>query len=237
MLIFSQILFFWALFFPNQAIASPLSTQEAITTLNQAVQFYQMSDRTEAMQRFLSISMNESYPESVRQEARIYMAEILLIEGNADGARTFIEEILRANPAYDIDRFRHPPEICSFFDEIKEALPKPQEEDKQPELRLNPPTLVFLPLGAHHFREKKWIKATVCSSAQLLLAGGSLGMRGYLQTNQNPKAPTEIEATLQAVLIGQYSVTTLFYISWIGCSADAYLGWRRENILPKEKSR
>ena len=231
---FSQILFFWVLFFlPRQVLAEPVSTQEAITTLNQAVQFYQMSDRTEAMQRFLSISMNESYPASVRQEARIYMAEILLLEGNEDGAKKFIREILLANPKYQIDRFRHPPEICSLFDEIKESSPKPIEKNTTP-IRPTPPASIFLPFGVHQLREKKWIKGVACSTSQALLAGGSLGMRSYLQTNQNPKAPTEDEATLNAILIGQYSATTLFYISWFGCSFDAYRTWKKEVTPPPE---
>ena len=226
---FSQVLLFWSLFLTKQVFADSVSTQEAITTLNQAVHFYQMSDRTEAMQRFLSISMNETYPESVRQEARIYMAEILLLEGNADGAKQFIREILRANPNYQIDRFRHPPEICSFFDEIKESSPIPlTKEDNDPEFRPTPNASIFLPFGSHQIRKKKWLKGIACSTSQVLLAGGSLGMRSYLQTNQNPKAPIEDEATLNTILIGQYSATTLFYLSWMGCSFDAYRTWKKD---------
>lgn len=234
MVIFSQLFFFFVLFFQRPVLANPPSTQEAITTLNQAVQYYQISDRTEAMQRFLSISMNDTYPESVRQEARIYMAEILLLEGNSDGAKKFIQEILRSNPSYQIDRFRHPPEICSFFDEIKEILPSLKEK-QTPSIRQNPPASIFLPFGAHQFREKRWIKGAACSTTQLILSGGSIGMRNYLQANQNAKAATEEtavqkEAALNTVLIGQYSITTLFYLSWMGCSFDSYRSWKKENI-------
>jgi hypothetical protein len=178
---FSQILFFWVLlFFPKQILAAPANTQEAIITLNQAVQFYQMSDRTEAMQRFLSISMNDSYPESVKQEARIYMAEILLMEGNADGAKIFIQDTLNYNFDYQIDRFRHPPEICDFFDETKAIMPQIKPNKENPiEVRTYLPTSIFLPLGVHQIRRKQYLRGVVCSSSQVLLASGSIWMRLY----------------------------------------------------------
>jgi hypothetical protein len=227
---FSQILFFWVLlFFPKQILAAPANTQEAIITLNQAVQFYQMSDRTEAMQRFLSISMNDSYPESVKQEARIYMAEILLIEGNADGAKIFIQDTLDSNFEYQIDRFRHPPEICDFFDETKAIMPQIKPIKENPiEVRTYLPTSIFLPLGVHQIRRKQYLRGVVCSSSQVLLASGSIWMRSYIRSNQNPDAPSKDEARLNNMLIGQWSSSALFYLTWAGCTLDAYRTWKKE---------
>lgn len=229
---FSQIAFLWVLFFfPRQTLAAPANTQEAIITLNQAVQFYQMSDRSEAMQRFLSVAMNDSYPESVRQESRIYMAEILLMEGNTDGARTFIQDTLNSDFNYQIDRFRHPPEICSFFDEIKANMPQIEPIEEDPiEIRTYPPAAVFLPLGIHQIRQKQYLKGVICSSSQVLFVGGSIWMTNYINA-QRVDATSEDEARIQNVAIGQWGVSALFYITWAGCSFDAYRSWKkRPNI-------
>ena len=66
----------------GDAQAETLSMQEALVELNEAVQFYQVGDRTQALQTLLSITTDSMYPQSIQQEARIYIAEILLVEGN-----------------------------------------------------------------------------------------------------------------------------------------------------------
>jgi hypothetical protein len=227
-----QFLFLWVLFFfPRQTLAAPANTQEAIITLNQAVQFYQMSDRSEAMQRFLSVAMNDSYPQSVRQESRIYMAEILLMEGNTDGARTFIQDTLNNDFNYQIDRFRHPPEICNFFDEIKAIMPQIKPIEEAPiEIRTYPPASVFLPLGIHQISRKQYLKGIACSSSQIILGSGTIWMKSYIDV-QRVDADSEDEARINNVILGQWGVSALFYITWAGCSFDAYLSWKkRPNI-------
>ena len=102
--------------FVLDAHAETMSMQEALVELNEAVQFYQVGDRPQALQTLLSITTDPAYPQSIQQEARIYIAEILLVEGNIEGARSYFHEVLEINPSYNIDRFRHPPEVCLEFD-------------------------------------------------------------------------------------------------------------------------
>ena len=72
------------------------------------------------MQQFLSISEDEKFPIAVRIEALIYIAEIELIESNRDGAISFLSIVLELDAHHKIDRFRHQPEICILFDEVKQ---------------------------------------------------------------------------------------------------------------------
>ena len=53
----------------GDAQAETLSMQEALIELNEAVQFYQVGDRTQALQTLLSITTDPVYPQSIQQEA------------------------------------------------------------------------------------------------------------------------------------------------------------------------
>ena len=75
-----------------------ISTTDAILTLNDAVEIYQVGNRSDAVRLFLSISMNTEIPEPVRQEARIYIGEILFIEGNPEDAKNMFLEALQTDP-------------------------------------------------------------------------------------------------------------------------------------------
>ena len=90
---------------------STSSVAAALMELNEAVESYQMGNRPEALQTLLSIATTPQYPQAIQQEARIYIGEILYLEGNTDGAREYFLETLMTDADYNIDRFRHPPKI------------------------------------------------------------------------------------------------------------------------------
>ena len=209
----------------RDADAETLSMQEALVELNEAVQFYQVGDRPQALQTLLSITTDPIYPETIQQEARIYIAEILLVEGNVEGARSYFHEVLEVNPNYNIDRFRHPPEVCMEFD-----YTNAQWKQRQPPPSLtttNPNLSKFAPFGIYQFQRKQTVKGVVFSGLQLGTAITSITLFSYLQ--QNPgynQNDLEEKARLETMLTIQRASAIGFYTLWLMSSIDAQRSWQ-----------
>ena len=201
--------------------------QEAMSSLNQAVQYYQMSNRSAAMKHFLSIASDQSYPESIRQEARIYMAEILYLENNIESAQIYFEEVLLENPSYAIDRFRHPPEICDYFDQVKASIVVPPVTPISPP-KNNRPWLRFLPFGLYQFDRNQNGKALLCST-QVITGISSVVLFSYLSNNHAIKKDGSDNIVsgdnLDLILGLQRASGIAFYSTWSLCSWDAHRNW------------
>jgi tetratricopeptide (TPR) repeat protein len=210
--------------------ASSMSMQEALVELNEAVQLYQMGERTDALQGFLSISTDPSYPVSIQQESRIYMAEIMLLEGNIDGARRTFYEVLEINPNYNIDRFRHPPEICTEFDYTNAQWKQRQPVQSGPLLPTAPTLIRFVPFGIYQLQQNQKWKGLVYSGLQVGTAITSLTLFGYLQ--QNPgynQNDLDEKARLESILTIQRASAIGFYTLWLMSSIDAQRSWQLED--------
>ena len=94
----------------------PVQTMEYLNQLNEGVGFINQESVQMPSQRFLSLSMLPEVPNDIRQESIVYIAEILYIQGDKESANDFFEQLLMDDPKYQIDRFRHPPDVCGYFD-------------------------------------------------------------------------------------------------------------------------
>lgn len=212
----------------GDAHAETLSMQEALVELNEAVQFYQVGDRPQALQTLLSITTDPIYPQSIQQEARIYIAEILLVEGNIEGSRNYFHEVLEINPDYNIDRFRHPPEVCMEFD-----YTNAQWKQRQPPTTMIPtgPVLSrFAPFGIYQFQRKQTVKGLLYSGLQLGTAITSITLFSYLQ--QNPgynQNDLDKKTHLETVLTIQRASAIGFYTLWLVSSIDAQRSWQLDD--------
>ena len=209
----------------SDAHAQTLSMQEALVELNEAVQFYQMGDRTQALQTLLSITTDPMYPQSIQQEARIYIAEILLVEGNVEGARSYFHEVLEINGDYSIDRFRHPPEVCMEFDytnaQWKQRQPPPTIASTNPVLSR------FAPFGVYQFQRQQTWRGVAYSGLQVATAITSITLFNYLQ--QNPgynQNDLDEKARLETLLTIQRASAIGFYSLWLISSVDAQRSWQ-----------
>ena len=119
--------------------------------LNEAVQFYQVGDRPQTLQTLLSIA-DPIYPQSIQQEGADLHCGNPLVEGNVEGARSYFHEVLELDPDYNIDRFRHPPEVCMEFDytnaQWKQRQPPPSMTTTNPVLSK------FAPFGIYQFQRQ-----------------------------------------------------------------------------------
>ena len=206
--------------------ADSISMNEALVELNEAVQFYQMGDRPMALQTLLSITTDPSYPVSIQQEARIYIAEIMLVEGNVDDARSYFYEVLDINPSYSIDRFRHPPEVCTEFDYTNAQ----RKQRQPPPIIANNQTFYKLaPFGIYQFQRKETWKGIAYSGLQLGTAITSVTLFSYLQ--QNPgynQNDLDEKARLETILTVQRASAIGFYALWLMSSIDAQRDWQLE---------
>lgn len=213
----------------GDAQAETLSMQEALVELNEAVQFYQVGDRTQALQTLLSITTDSVYPQSIQQEARIYIAEILLVEGNVEGARSYFHEVLEINGNYSIDRFRHPPEVCMEFDytnaQWKQRQPLPTMATTNPALSR------FAPFGVYQFQRQQTWRGVAYSGLQLATAITSITLFNYLQ--QNPgynQNDLDEKARLETLLTVQRASAIGFYSLWLISSIDAQRSWQMGDV-------
>ena len=86
------------LVFVQDAFADTMSMQEALVELNEAVQFYQVGSSPSITNSIVHFK-RQRYPQSIQQEARIYIAEILLVEGNVEGAQLTFTRCWKSIPA------------------------------------------------------------------------------------------------------------------------------------------
>src|SRR5204863_8666613 len=113
----------------DSSSAAPSSEQDR---LEQAVAEYQ-SGRWDAAQVALTVLMSEAgVSQPVQQEARVYLGEVLYFRGDDEGARKIFEQVLTIDPEFQVDSFRHPPEILAQFEIARSSVapfPRPATFD------------------------------------------------------------------------------------------------------------
>ncbi len=215
---------------PSTVDASPLTMQESLVDLNEAVQQYQMGDRPSALQLLLAITEDPDYPQSIQQESRVYIAEILLMEGNTQDAQRYFQEVLTINPNYSIDRFRHPPEVCTEFDFVLAQWRQQQSMSiPQPSSR-NGNWKRFAPFGLYQLQQGTLLKGALFSTLQIGTAVTSVALFNHLV--QNPgynQNDLDEKARLETILTVQRASAVGFYSLWVMASLDAQRSWQLEN--------
>jgi len=109
--------------------AEPLPTPDAEPApdanerLELAVRAYQSGQYEEA-RTSLALLVNDPGVSDValRQQARIYLGEILYVQGQEDAAFKVFESVLIEAPDFRIDPFRHPPDVCGFFEVVRASI-------------------------------------------------------------------------------------------------------------------
>ena len=206
----------------------PIKSLEYVHQLNEGVGLYQAGERADAMQRFLSLSMLPEVPKDIRQESIVYIAEILYIQGDKDSAKRFFEQLLLEEPNYQIDRFRHPPDVCGYFDFVKSYTKQltPKINDTKIE---SFPVIGYLPVGIYFWVEpkprigKKILHTGIQGSfflASSILYGSLLAHHEYLDSDVATKEILERRLAFQRI------TTVAFYALWGINIIDAQRSWQ-----------
>lgn len=226
---------------PGAAEAPPLSPvapppPNARERLDQAVRAYQLGKRQQARDILVALVNDPAIEDTqIRQQARIYLGELLYVSGDEEGARRFFELVLDDDPTYIIDPFRHPPDVCGYFNYVRSykvpvtgggtLLPDPLE-------RPAVPGLAWAPFGVYHLSEGAPLRGTLYALGGTAAGTASLLLFYRLSGDRSWPEGDEIErARLRRLKLAQYGTTAGFYGLWGVSIVDAHTHWRRRHPL------
>ena len=205
---------------PAPAISTPRER------LEEAVLNYQTNRHGLAMQQLAMLAINQDIESSVRQDARVYLGELLYIQGDVEGAKQMFEQVLTEDPSYQIDRFRHPPDVCGHFEYVRTYMVTLTPPTTPNMVAFPLPPVGYAPFAAYQFKHntnKRWpmaIGQAVFGATSLTLFATMLSDRTY--SEDDPDALLR----LQRLRYTQFTVTTGFYGMWLWSGLDARRHWR-----------
>ena len=197
--------------------------------LKQAVRLYQTGNPEKA-QTSLARLANDPGPidESLRQQARLYLGEVLYLQQNKEEARRLFEAILQRDSDFVIDPFQHPPDVCGFFETVR-AYMRPTVEPTTASVPAGPvprtPASAYYGFGIYQMQHGKKRLGTVMAVGQTAMAVLSIASFGGLLDNRSWKNDNELQAlrTKRAI---QWSSTAGFYTFWAWGTVHASRHWR-----------
>ena len=161
----------------------------------------------------------------------MYLGELSFTEGDQEGARKLFEIIFTEEPGAQIDPFRHPPDVCLFFEYVRLSRPQPPPLPPPPVASLlpRPPVTAWAPLGVYHFGHQHTGRAIAYAGGQLALITTNLVLVSVLAQDHSYKAGDEAAARRMSQVRGaSFAAGTGFYILWATSVFDAHIQWRED---------
>lgn len=218
---------------PSSVVPQPVDRE---AQLREAVRLYQLGEFEQALAELAELVVDDSIPGPLRREARVYMAELLLTEGDRDGAELFFRKVLSEDPDLQLDPFRHPPDVMGFFQYVKAKVDAEASEapvvtvpPPAPVLEpVRPPWTVAVPFGAYHFSQDRPLGGSLWFVAHAgLLSSSAITMSLLLVDNGAPEELPRYE-TYQRVQRANLVLSGLCAASFVGYYIDVGLHWRRK---------
>lgn len=195
-----------------------------------AVTDYQRGERERAQAKLVALVVDEgALPVLVRQEARVYLGELLFAQDQKQEAQVFFEQVLAADPTYRLDPFVHPPDVCAFFDYVR-ALSADEPPAPPPPPAARMPAAVFSPLGTYHIRHGEKLRGYAYQVGILGTASASLLMGGVLLSDRRYLPGTAEEDQLRALKRAQIGVSAATWGLYLLSVSDASRHWRSLNL-------
>ena len=224
---------------PPPSDPGPSTAMSHEARLDQAVRYFQLGERDEARRILASLVVSTGLSAQLRQDARVYLAEILLVDGDIEGARGFLRQVLREDPSYTVDPFRHTPEVAGEFDYVKALVTpvEPPEETPPPNntVIVTMPLSVWSPFGRYHFAQGRPVRGLVYLSGVTSTAVVSGFLFGIVHGNREYLVSTTVgqtvdELDLRSTRRAQWVATGLFYGFWGASVIDAQVHWRKVGV-------
>lgn len=228
----------------SAASAPTMETADRRLQLRDAVQRYQLGEFESALASLAELVVAPDISESLRREARVYMAELLLTQGDREGAELFFRKVLSEDRTLELDPFRHPPDVMGFFQYVKakldaEAPPSPSSVPTVMELPSPPvraPWTTAMPFGAYHFSQGRPLGGTAWFVAHAGLVGTSaVTLSLLLSDNGAPAELTRYDDYL-AVRRTNWVSSGLAVAALAGYYVDVGLHWKREKARRRPAS-
>lgn len=214
------------------SVVAVRATPEA--RLDAAVRHYQFGETDAARGQFAALVIDDSTPVEVRQEARVYLGEILYIAGDRDEARRFFEQALEQDREYAVDAFRHPPEVVDYFNYVRAFRAEPATPEPARPLPAAPtlvppsPVSAMLGHGVYHFRYGRPGRGALYLGLQGSFLAAEAVLWGTLLTDRTYREGDEAERqrlTRSRTLTGVAAVG--YWGTWVASMLDANAHWRQ----------
>ena len=200
-------------------------------------QLYHTGDLDSALKVFVELANEASIPLSLKQEARVYIAELHYVSGNKEKAQGFFEQIVASDPEYQIDRFKHPPDVCGLFDFVKtyhkpsSGIPSPVNTSPRPF-----PVKGYSPLAIYQLQYQPLPKGLVLTSLQI--GAATMSITTYVQLS-NDHSYTRGDQTKKNMLDRRLTIqrvsTVAFYSLWAASVFDAQRHWNLNlSLMPTD---
>ena len=193
--------------------------------LNAAVSAYQRGEGESAK---LSLARLVNDPtlsdEQLRQQARVYLGEVLYLHQNEEEARRVFEAVLTLDPTFTIDPFAHPPDVCGFFETVRAYIVTPNT--LAPVSNGPVPSSAFLGFGLYQFQYGDTRKGARIAALQAAAGAVSLVSFASLMGDRQYRSDETPLSSLKARRSVQWGATAAFYGVWAWSIADAHQHWR-----------
>jgi len=211
---------------PDEVVDGPTTPKER---LDHAVRLYQ-TGHAEKAQNALAHLANDPAPvdETLRQQARLYLGEVLYLQQNKEEARRLFETILQRDVDFVIDPFEHPPDVCGFFETVR-AYMRPTVEAPLSTIAPGPvprtPASAYYGFGIYQLQHGNKRLGTVMALGQTAMAVISIASFGGLLDNRSWKNDNALQALRNKRAV-QWGATAGFYSFWAWGTVNASRHWR-----------
>lgn len=212
---------------PSPDEPAPPSAPSAEERLDQAVRAYQQGRPEEARVALASLVNDPDLSDrELRQQARVYLGEVLYVQGQEDAAFKVFEIVLLEDPDYRVDPFRHPPDVCGFFEVVRASTTAlaPRPNLAQP-LPTRPPASAWAGFGVYQRAHGDRRLANTLLIGQTALGLASAGGYAWITSQRHYSGQAEL-ARLQALRATQWGLTLGFWGLYTWGTLDARADWR-----------
>ncbi len=196
--------------------------------LDSALRHYLAGDHDLARKALADLLNDEGVTDTeVRIRARVYLGEVLFVEGNRDASWDAFWALLEDDPGHRLDPYEHPPDVVEFFATVQAARAEGRRDTPSTRSAARPPLLAWAPFGAWQIAHREPVRGWTLASVQLVSGAASLWLLADLTESHETYDP-EVYETLQLKRRLSWTFTAAFYGAWLVGGLDAFGSVRRE---------
>ncbi len=206
--------------------------------LEDAIRCFLEGSHEEARSRITKLLNDESVVDpELRKRARVFLGEVLFVEGKTDAAWDAFSAILAEDPHYRLDPYEHPPDVVDFYETVRAttiamAPSDATTHDQADDLAGRPPAFftTLLPFGYYHFRTDRPALGSMILTGQVAAATWSLSEYIYLRQHREIYSNEhDARESWQTRFWAQQVATGVFYGIWAASMASAWTNWTRQD--------
>lgn len=202
-----------------------------------AIRLFRAGNHDQAQATLANILNDDAIDDlELEVKARVYLAEVLLADGNRPAAFEAFRDVLAVADDYQLDPYEHPPDVVEFFDMVRAATRDLGPDDPPPVLPEPippPPELLPLhwtglaPFGVHQLRQGRYGWFSVLAVGQLGTLAGTFATGIPLYINSAAEEPEY--SRLVTMRSWNWALGGAFTALWITGSVEASVRWRSDH--------